>query len=66
MGSVLRWRKSRRSSPNGENCVELARDLTGEIAVRDSKAPEAAAYHRFSVPSFATFLAAVKRGEFDL
>ncbi|MDW5329864.1 DUF397 domain-containing protein [Plantactinospora sp. KLBMP9567] len=31
------WRKSTRSSPNGGNCVEVARNLPGIVAVRDSK-----------------------------
>jgi hypothetical protein len=33
------WRKSSRSGSNGGNCVEVARNLTGAIAVRDSKNP---------------------------
>ena len=32
------WRKSSRSN-NGGNCVEVARNLTGIVAVRDSKDP---------------------------
>jgi len=35
----LSWRKSARSSGNGENCVELA-GAPGIIAVRDSKDPD--------------------------
>ncbi|AVT36947.1 DUF397 domain-containing protein [Plantactinospora sp. BB1] len=31
------WRKSTRSSPNGGNCIEVARNLPGIVAVRDSK-----------------------------
>jgi hypothetical protein len=31
------WRKSSRSGSNGGNCVEVARNLPGVIAVRDSK-----------------------------
>jgi hypothetical protein len=33
------WRKSARSN-NGGNCVEVARNLPGIVAVRDSKAPD--------------------------
>ncbi|MEN3612341.1 DUF397 domain-containing protein [Plantactinospora sp. ZYX-F-223] len=31
------WRKSTRSSTNGGNCVEVARNLPGVVGVRDSK-----------------------------
>ncbi|GAB3370978.1 DUF397 domain-containing protein [Micromonospora halotolerans] len=31
------WRKSIRSSGNGGNCVEVADNLPGVVAVRDSK-----------------------------
>ncbi|MGW4500164.1 DUF397 domain-containing protein [Micromonospora sp. NPDC004336] len=34
-----RWRKSTRSSSNGGNCVEVAGNLPGVVAVRDSKDP---------------------------
>jgi Domain of unknown function (DUF397) len=33
------WRKSARSN-NGGNCVEVARNLPGIVAVRDSKVPD--------------------------
>ena len=33
------WRKSRRSGSNGGACVEVARNLPGIVAVRDSKDP---------------------------
>lgn len=33
------WRKSSYSSNNG-NCVEVARNLPGAVAVRDSKNPD--------------------------
>jgi hypothetical protein len=33
------WRKSSHSGSNGGNCVEVARNLPGTIAVRDSKHP---------------------------
>ncbi|WP_432902210.1 DUF397 domain-containing protein [Micromonospora matsumotoense] len=49
-----RWRKSTRSSGNGGNCVEVAANLPGVIAVRDSKDPDGptltftpAAWHTF-------------------
>ncbi|MGI5145241.1 DUF397 domain-containing protein [Plantactinospora sp. CA-294935] len=34
-----RWRKSTRSNSTGGNCVEVADNLTGVVAVRDSKDP---------------------------
>lgn len=34
-----KWRKSTHSGPNGGECVELA-DVTGVVAVRDSKDPD--------------------------
>ncbi|WP_406039061.1 DUF397 domain-containing protein [Micromonospora sp. NBC_00898] len=34
-----RWRKSSRSSGNGGDCVEVADNLPGLVAVRDSKNP---------------------------
>lgn len=34
------WRKSSRSGSNGGNCVEVARNLPGIVAVRDSKNPD--------------------------
>ena len=37
--SSATWRKSRRSSAQGNNCVEVALNLPGRVAVRDSKNP---------------------------
>ncbi|WP_416900736.1 DUF397 domain-containing protein [Micromonospora echinospora] len=34
-----RWRKSTRSGSNGGECVEVADNLPGLVAVRDSKDP---------------------------
>ena len=31
------WRKATRSNSNGGNCVEVADNLAGVVAVRDSK-----------------------------
>jgi hypothetical protein len=33
------WRKSTRSGSNGGDCIEVARNLPGVVAVRDSKDP---------------------------
>ena len=34
------WHKSTRSNGSGGNCVEVARNLPGVVAVRDSKNPD--------------------------
>ena len=39
--SRAEWRKSSYSSQSG-NCVEVARNLSGLVAVRDSKEPDGA------------------------
>ncbi|MBE1488560.1 DUF397 domain-containing protein [Plantactinospora soyae] len=35
------WHKSGRSGASGNNCVEVADNLTGVVLVRDSKDPDA-------------------------
>ncbi|MER7418968.1 DUF397 domain-containing protein [Micromonospora peucetia] len=37
--SSAQWRKSTRSGASGGNCVEVADNLPGVVAVRDSKDP---------------------------
>jgi hypothetical protein len=37
--SRAQWRKASRSNSNGGACVEVARNLPGAVAVRDSKDP---------------------------
>jgi Domain of unknown function (DUF397) len=39
--SRAEWRKSSYSSQDG-NCVEVARNLPGLVAIRDSRAPDGA------------------------
>ena len=58
------WRKARRSSHNG-GCVEIAANIPGVTAVRDSKRREAGA-HVVSRGVFAQFLADVKGGRYDM
>jgi hypothetical protein len=57
-----KWRKSRRSVSSG-NCVEVAANLPGVIAVRDSKDPDGPLL-TFSPAQWAAFTAAVRSGEF--
>lgn len=58
------WRKASLSVHNG-GCVEIAANLPGVTAVRDSKHPEGGA-HVISRATFASFLADVKEGRYDL
>jgi hypothetical protein len=58
----LIWRKSSYSSANGGNCVEVARNLPGIVAVRDSKNPGPALV--VEPGTFAAFVKAIKNGEF--
>lgn len=54
-----RWRKSSRSGTNGGNCVEVASNLAGFVAVRDSKDANGAALV-VSPPAFTAFTTSVK------
>lgn len=54
-----RWRKSSYSGDNGGNCVEVARNLPGTVAVRDSKDP-AGPVLAFSRDEWAAFTVAIK------
>jgi len=58
------WRKSTYSSNNGGNCVEVAGNMPGIVAVRDSKNPDGPALV-VEPEAFAAFAAAIKNGEFD-
>jgi len=58
------WRKSTRSGPNCDNCVEVA-FAGGAVAVRDSKHPTDAVLV-FSLAQWHTFVGGTKGGEFDL
>jgi Domain of unknown function (DUF397) len=59
------WRKSSYSGGNGGQCVEVARDLPGIIAVRDSKDPEGGAL-TLTPEQWRAFIAWVRDGQFNL
>ena len=59
------WRKASRSTGANTGCVEVAGNLDGVTAVRDSKRPEGGA-HVVDRAAFAAFLGDVKAGHYDL
>lgn len=63
--SHAQWRKAARSNGANTGCVEVAANLSGTTAVRDSKRPEAGA-HVVSRTVFAAFLNDVKAGRYDI
>jgi len=63
--SQARWRKASRSNGANTGCVEVAANLPGVTAVRDSRRPETGA-HVVSRAAFAAFLDDVKAGRYDL
>lgn len=58
------WRKSTFSSNNG-NCVEVAANIPGIVAVRDSKNPDGAVLV-VTADEWSAFVAGMKTGQFDL
>jgi hypothetical protein len=62
--SQARWRKAARSNGANTGCVEVAANLPGITAVRDSTRPDIGA-HIVSRAAFSAFLAAVKAGRYD-
>ncbi|MFF0312656.1 DUF397 domain-containing protein [Streptosporangium sp. NPDC004379] len=61
--SAAVWRKSSRSSDNGGQCVEVASNLPGTVAVRDSKDPAGSAL-LFAPAVWRSFIEEVKAGGF--
>lgn len=59
------WHKSTRSGGNGGDCVEVAVNLPGVVAVRDTK-DRAGAALVFTHREWRAFLDGVRNGEFDL
>ncbi|WP_245647176.1 DUF397 domain-containing protein [Microtetraspora niveoalba] len=62
--STAAWKKSSRSGSSGGNCVEVASNLPGVIAVRDSKNPDGPKL-LFTPAEWRAFIGGVKDGEFD-
>jgi len=60
-----KWRKASYSTNNGGNCVEVARNLPGAVAVRDSKDPDGPKL-LVSPAQWRVFAAGVKAGGFRL
>jgi hypothetical protein len=58
------WRKAALSAHNG-GCVEVAANLPGVTAVRDSKRPEGGA-HVIDRSAFNAFLVDVQGGRYDI
>ncbi|TYB61462.1 DUF397 domain-containing protein [Nonomuraea sp. PA05] len=58
------WRKATASGDNGQ-CVEVATNLPGIVAVRDSKNPQGPALI-FTPGEWKAFLKGAGRGEFDI
>ena len=61
----LSWRKSSYSSNGGGNCVEVAGNLPGVVAVRDSKDPQGSKL-TFATGAWSEFIKGIKHGEFGL
>ncbi|SCF19344.1 protein of unknown function [Micromonospora purpureochromogenes] len=60
--SGARWRKSTRSGDNGGDCVEVADNLPGIVAVRDSK-DRTGPVLTFTPQVWAGFITGAKRGD---
>jgi Domain of unknown function (DUF397) len=58
------WRKSSYSGGNGGQCVEVAANLPGIVAVRDSKDPDGPAL-AVEPKTFGAFVQAIKNREFS-
>lgn len=59
------WRKSTRSNGSGA-CLEVATNLPGVVAVRDTKDEGAGPVLTFAPLEWTAFLAGTRAGEFDL
>jgi hypothetical protein len=59
------WRKSSYSGGSGGQCVEVAANLPGIVAVRDSKNPDGPALV-VAPAAFAALLDGIRAGQLDL
>jgi Domain of unknown function (DUF397) len=59
------WRKSSYSGDEGGNCVEVASNRSGVVAVRDSKNPTGPAL-TFPPGTWSAFVSALKTGALDV
>jgi Domain of unknown function (DUF397) len=59
------WRKSSDSGSNGGNCVDVAHNLPGIVAVRHSKGPDGLVLV-FMPEEWKAFLHGAREGQFDL
>lgn len=57
--STAAWKKSSHSGNNGGECVEVATNITGVVAVRDSKNPTGAVL-TFTPEQWRAFLTQIK------
>ena len=64
MTEPYEWRKSSRTVSSG-NCVEVAANVRGMVAVRDSKDPSGPKL-TFAPAEWDAFTAGVRDGQFDL
>jgi hypothetical protein len=65
MEDTMNWRKSSYSSNGGGECVEVARNLPGAVAVRDSKHPRGPVL-AVTPAEWRDFIAGVKAGQHNL
>lgn len=62
--SAAEWRKSSRSGDSGGQCVEVAANLPGVVAVRDSKDPNGPKL-LFTPTQWNAFTKSIKASKFD-
>jgi hypothetical protein len=60
------WKKSQRSSPSGDNCVEVCGEPDGGVLVRDTKDNGSGPVLSFTESEWKAFISGAKDGEFDL